>query len=378
MSNSNKKVDKAPRQVTNVVAARPEDTFLGKTIKTPVVADGTTDCLLDIPPRYMWGCYEDTHADTNGYCGETSFQSMGIYHGQWISLEHIRNAGDKKELLVGETDEKTADVLKYNYEVFEAAHEPHYNEFMKFVKKNIDKGTTIVAGFFMKQEDDPELDYDHIMPIIGYKANDKGHVCGLFYNDLCDVVNTHRFLAMPSDATNRDGAMGKQLKQSEWKLPRDEIFAVALEGFEDESGECYRMKITVPKDREPDWGKTDKLNQKPESWTVSATIIDLTVGDKYVIVRYDSIKDLPSKNFLKGKYSRRFELTATAVNVTLPDFDSWMTNGCAIYRCVDPEGDDDEDDEDDDDDEDEEEESEEEEEEEPKKKKYGKKGGRKK
>ena len=92
----------------------------------------------------------------------------------------------------------------------------------------------------------------------------------------------------------------------------------------------------------------------------------------------DSIKDLPSKNFLKGKYSRRFELTATAVNVTLPDFDSWMTNGCAIYRCVDPEGDDDEDDEDDDDDEDEEEESEEEEEEEPKKKKYGKKGGRKK
>ena len=89
------------------------------------------------------------------------------------------------------------------------------------------------------------------------------------YNDLF-LVNQHRFLAMPAEATNRAGARTdtEPSQPFDYTLPKDEIFAVALEGYEDENDECYRMKITVPKDRGPDWGKTDRLHQEPEKWNV--------------------------------------------------------------------------------------------------------------
>lgn len=33
---------------------------------------------LDIPPRYQWNA-------NNGYCGEVSFISVGLYYGQYCS-----------------------------------------------------------------------------------------------------------------------------------------------------------------------------------------------------------------------------------------------------------------------------------------------------
>ena len=53
-----------------------------------------------------------------GYCGECSFQSHGILHGNWISQEIARKNADKKELLIGVNDAKAAKGLKFNYEKF--------------------------------------------------------------------------------------------------------------------------------------------------------------------------------------------------------------------------------------------------------------------
>ena len=39
------------------------------------------DVLLDVPPRYMWGWGKGLR----GYCGETSYQSFGIFYGNWVS-----------------------------------------------------------------------------------------------------------------------------------------------------------------------------------------------------------------------------------------------------------------------------------------------------
>ena len=122
------------------------------------------------------------------------------------------------------------------------------------------------------------------------------------YNDLF-LVNQHRFLAMPAEATNRAGARTdtEPSQPFDYTLPKDEIFAVALEGYEDENDECYRMKITVPKDRGPDWGKTDRLHQEPEKWNVSASIIDLTGTSLSVRHERSSSRSGRSQCHLKNK-----------------------------------------------------------------------------
>jgi hypothetical protein len=70
--------------------------------------------MLDVPARYMWGWAPGKR----GYCGETSFQSHGIYYGNWISQEIVRRNADGTELLVYVNDVKAAKGLKFNYEQF--------------------------------------------------------------------------------------------------------------------------------------------------------------------------------------------------------------------------------------------------------------------
>lgn len=71
----------------------------------------TGPVILNIPPRRMWGW----GAGMNGYCGETSFQSSGIYYGNWWSQEQVRYADGNKELLIGVNDEKAAKNLHLSY-----------------------------------------------------------------------------------------------------------------------------------------------------------------------------------------------------------------------------------------------------------------------
>jgi hypothetical protein len=58
----------------------------------------------------------------------------------------------------------------------------------------------VVAGFYDKQLDDP--DYDHIMPVIGYKKDSTGKTLGLFYNDLWQTTGP-RYLSASTDILKR-------------------------------------------------------------------------------------------------------------------------------------------------------------------------------
>lgn len=54
----------------------------------------------------------------------------------------------------------------------------------------------VVAGFFDAQGDDTE--YDHIMPVVGYKVDSEGSTLGIFYYDLF-VTDGPRYLSVESD-----------------------------------------------------------------------------------------------------------------------------------------------------------------------------------
>ncbi len=42
----------------------------------------------------------------------------------------------------------------------------------------------MVTGFYDKKLNDPDFEYNHIVPVIGYKKDSAGKTLGIFYNDL--------------------------------------------------------------------------------------------------------------------------------------------------------------------------------------------------
>ena len=71
---------------------------------------------------------------------------------------------------------------------------------MEWCRNHIDEGHVVVAGFYDKNHDDP--DYDHIMPVVGYKKDHAGNTLGIFYNDLY-VTSGPRYLSVEIDIQKR-------------------------------------------------------------------------------------------------------------------------------------------------------------------------------
>ncbi len=102
----------------SVIATSSNPLFLSQPPSTNVGAGESLSSgaavILNIPPRQMWGW----GAGMNGYCGETSFQSVGIYYGNWYSQERVRYADGNQELLIAVNDEKAAKNLALSYTVW--------------------------------------------------------------------------------------------------------------------------------------------------------------------------------------------------------------------------------------------------------------------
>ena len=85
----------------------------------------------------------------------------------------MRNHADRHELLVDVNDVKAAKGLKFNYEQFPTDDsKPQGRQFVEWCRAQIDKGNVVVAGFYVKESENEE--YDHIMPVVGYKKNFQG------------------------------------------------------------------------------------------------------------------------------------------------------------------------------------------------------------
>eukprot|EP00759_Apiculatamorpha_spiralis_P025473 PhF_6_TR28680/c0_g1_i1/m.42150 len=305
---------------------------------TTVRSDGTIDVILDVPPRYMWGWYDDTLANTRGYCGETSFQSHGIYYGNWISSELMRQKGDNYELLIGTTDVKTAINASFTYDVFDnsGSSGTQINRVKPWIANHIEAGHIIVGGW-MEFKLNGQSDYDHIMPVVGYRKDSAGNAVGLYYNDLW-LANQSRYFNFSVDVKNRTqcNTSVTQTQPVPYCIPANvSLYMIALTGIVDPLNETIRMQLIVPSNKEPDWGFEDKLNQKPILFNVSAKFTNLTIGAKYGVLRFNSFSSLPKSQFYQSQnFTNKTEFIATSVNMTINNFDSFMTNTEVYYRTV--------------------------------------------
>jgi len=173
----------------------------------------------------MWGQGEGTR----GYCGETSFQTHGIFYGNWISSEIARRNADGIELLIGDNDVKAATGLKFKYEKFpEDVKEDAGREFIEWARAQIDQGHLVVHGFF--DNNGTKDAYDHIMPIMGYKKDQSGKTLGLFYNDLYDFSKS-RFVSAETDVQSRKECVPGETQR--YCITKEAVFAIALQGNPD-------------------------------------------------------------------------------------------------------------------------------------------------
>jgi hypothetical protein len=285
------------------------------------------DVRLDVPTRLQWG----RTPDVPGFCGEQSLQMHGIFWGNWISTEYVYRAAGSKELLIGEQDATTAKNLKFQYEVFPSEENAEdHDAFAQWVKMHIDKGRIVVFGGYELKP--VGLDnYDHIMPIMGYRVDtaDPATVTGFWVASLFD--KPHQLITR---FANRAECTAGETDPSTWCSPTERAFAIALLGVEDTKKETVRTMLVMPSWYEPDWSQVDKLNEKPIDFTVKAVVWGLTVGNRYSILRFSTLASLPTSNFLGGKFTKRVDFTATAAKMEFAAFDKFSSNSTMFYRTV--------------------------------------------
>lgn len=301
--------------------------------RTPSLLNASlVDVMLDAPPRYMWGW----GGSTSGYCGSTSFQTNGIFWGNWVSSEMVRAADGGSELLIGVNDNTAAKNLKFKYEQwnFNKQKTPQGSSFVAWLRSHIDQGHISAVGFYESQPSGDE-DYDHIVPVIGYQYDSNTDATtGIYYNDLWSPET--RMIAVPSGITSRNGCQQDDEPDQpfEYCIPKTYCYGIAFLGDQDTNSETYRMMLQMPNWTEPDYGKEDKVNAKPVMFTVSASFMDLSPGASYTVYRFDSYSTLPTSSFAKGPFTKSFQFTASAAFYQWNNFDSFMSNSTIFYRTV--------------------------------------------
>lgn len=104
----------------------------------------------NIPPRFKWN-------SNDGYCGEVSLISAGLYYGQYISQYDARAIAikdqpqDTGELLLGKNDAYTAAQIHLQGVEWNTTEEQNSKQFLSWVKENVVKGYPVAIGVFTNE-----------------------------------------------------------------------------------------------------------------------------------------------------------------------------------------------------------------------------------
>jgi len=308
--------------VLSIVSAAPDTTY--DTIDLAISGKAAGSIVLNVPPRYMWGLPDDTGWESPGYCGETSIQSAGLLFGNYISQEVVHQAGGGTELLVGTgNDIKAAAALSFNYASFNTATpKPQASAFNTWMKTYLDRGAVVITGFY--DTNGANLEYDHIMPIIGYSQS-SGVINGLYYNDL---VNDFVSYTQGFSRSRKQCSSGT----SPWCLPSNALYGLTILG--NKFPGSVPAQLFMDTWNEPDWGSVNGLHEKPIATSGTLVVSNLALYSGYSCLRFDSPARIPTTgNFLAGAYAAKFDFTAVARTHSIK-VANMMSNGQYYFRCV--------------------------------------------
>jgi len=306
----------------------------------------------DIPPRYQWEGNE-------GYCGEVSLISAGLYYGQYVSQYDARalatkNAPQsKKQLLLGKNDAYAAAQMHLKAVTWEPENTGMPDQFLAWVKQHVVKGYPVAIGIYMNQyifyndthPDAGDAQYDHIVPVIGI-----GTIHGLadpnYYPDDLIYFSDNGLYSDPSPPYNFSYAFGPFQATREqanaqagpiYSLPKTAgSWGIAVTGVLDLNGDTLpvRLKTSVNAEEPPIVDGSDD-RPVPRVLTLTVTVSELEPGEQYLLYRYDSFEKVPDSNFNAHASS-----AADYWNIQICCGSSFemeeqiCSDDIAVYRCV--------------------------------------------
>jgi hypothetical protein len=288
-------------------------------------APGPSPRQLPIPPRVQWN-------NSDGYCGETSIQSIALYYGTWASEELIRTLAGGTQVLIGTNSPQVLTALQFTFNEWDnSVAQPQFQGFFVWLKGNLALGYPGYFGAYLTDgNDDP--DYDHIMPATGIAYTslttyDPSDV--LTYND-----NFGDQITRPASMLSATRASCAYSSTQGGCIPQNVDFGIAVTGIVDPQHVTFPVSITVASSSEPNVSTGDS----PVAMNATVTVSGLAAGSKYSLLRYDDYTTVPaggtSAAFASSPFTHKTDFTATAGTWTLADPDTFQSDGSATYRCI--------------------------------------------
>jgi hypothetical protein len=291
----------------------------------PVDAGGPSPRQLDIPPRVQWD-------NADGYCGETSIQSIALYYGTWVSQQLARTLAGGTEVLIGTNSPQVLTALSFTFTQWDnSVAQPQFQGFMVWLKSNLALGYPAYFGAYLTDgNNDP--DYDHIMPATGIayanlSAYDPADVL-TWNDDFGDQIQR------PASALSATRATCAYSSTQGGCIPQNVDYGIAVTGIVDPQHVTFSVSLAVASSSEPNVS----TGAAPVPMTGTVTVTGLSLGGKYTLLRYDDYTKVPAAasaaDYASSVYTYRTDFTASGSTWTLVDPHTFLSDGSSTYRCV--------------------------------------------
>lgn len=272
---------------------------------------------IHMEPRFQWNA-------NDGYCGEVSFISAGMFYGQYASQWTARDLVSpgtpqwktKSQLLLGVNDMRAARAMRLDAVAFPSSRQQSTPQFLRWVKHRFIQGQVVIIGVFnnVYMLNEPaslaDASYDHIVPVMGIGSARSFAGSADRYYPTDDIVISDNglhsvgpnvpylyqykmrdFMATRAEA-NATGGPLYSLRD------RPSNYAAAVLGVADPDGVTIPVRLTSDSNTE---GVQDQpyLRKPPAPIPITLTA-QVRVPDPdqaYAVYLYDDFDDVPIRDF---------------------------------------------------------------------------------
>jgi hypothetical protein len=311
----------------------------------------------NIPPRLQWNA-------NNGYCGEVSFISAGLYYGQYLSQYDARaiasNNGDQSkassQLLIGVNDTYAATQMHLTYVEWNTKSETNTNAFLAWVTGEVVAGYPVAIGIYTNEylfygktsptAGDP--DYDHIVPVTGISSTSPLTNPATYYATNTITFNDNGLWTGTASGQPQYvfsypfGTFEATRKQANaengniYSVSSDgSNYGIAITGVIDQNHETVPVSVATNLNYEkPAIKNGSNVRPSPEPLTLTVTVSGLQSGTKYNLYRYNSMAQVPNAAFNANASEAYEKWTFTASSSTHVTTENIESSDEAIYRAV--------------------------------------------
>jgi len=274
---------------------------------------------LPIPGRLQWD-------NDNGYCGELSIQSIGLFYGNYISQDVCRQIAGGEVLFGNSNGETAIDKFSFTADSWDFNQSGvQYQNYLIWVKKHLNNFHPVILTVYVTGKNNSE--YDHIIPAIGFKATSTSNFDNadelMFYDNYDSNLLTRTFQSI-WDTRSMKGNGANYI----YCIPKDVNYGVAITGIKDNNHVTKPVQLSINRWDEPNVS----IGESPVQFNATIKIDSLTAGKKYALLRYNNYISVPSAAFNPVGASSVIYFTANTTQKTIAD--SFMSNTCAFYRCI--------------------------------------------